>query len=101
MYHPGGAQMTTEPTLAAIIADLAHPFPIAEIQVRPGAVAGDGTRALALPYADWRLYAERLDAVTGAANWGIQLIPWGTNAHDRALDHPGCHQGCQWRGRSE
>jgi hypothetical protein len=69
--------VTTEPTLTDCIADLARPFPIDSVQVRPGAVAGDGTAAIALPYVDWRLYAERLDQVVGAANWSIQLIPWG------------------------
>jgi hypothetical protein len=59
------------------IADLTRPFPIDQVQVRPGAVSGDGTAAIALPYVDWRLYAERLDQIVGPANWSIQLIPWG------------------------
>jgi hypothetical protein len=69
--------MTSEPTLTDCIADLARPFPIDYVQVRPGAVAIDGTAAIALPYVDWRLYAERLDQVVGVAHWSIQLIPWG------------------------
>ena len=69
--------MTTETTLTDCIADLARPFPLDSVQVRPGAVAGDGTAAIALPYVDWRLYAERLDQVVGTANWSIQLVPWG------------------------
>jgi hypothetical protein len=69
--------MTTEPTLTDRIADLARPFPIDHVQVRPGAVTTDGTAAIALPYVDWRLYAERLDQLVGPADWSIQLIPWG------------------------
>jgi hypothetical protein len=69
--------MTSEPTLTDCIADLARPFPIEAVQVRPGAVASDGTAAIALPYVDWRLYAERLDHLVGVADWSIQLIPWG------------------------
>jgi len=68
--------MTTLLT-AEIIAALAAPFPIATIEVKPGAVRQDGTSALALAYADWRVYADRLDALVGPANWSIQLTPWG------------------------
>jgi hypothetical protein len=69
--------MTTMLT-AEIIAALAAPFPIATIEVKPGAVRQDGTSALALAYADWRVYADRLDAAVGPANWSIQLVPWDT-----------------------
>jgi hypothetical protein len=69
-----------EPTLTPeIIAALAAPFPIADIEVKPGAVRQDGTSALALAYADWRSYAERLDRSIGPSGWSIQLIPWGAN----------------------
>jgi CheY-like chemotaxis protein len=64
-------------TATDCIADLARPFSHDSVQVRPGTVAGDGTATIALPYVDWRLYAERLDQVVGVANWSIQLIPWG------------------------
>ncbi len=60
-----------------IIAALAAPFPIAHIEIKPGAVKHDGSAALALAYADWRVYAERLDAIVGPANWSIDLAPWG------------------------
>jgi hypothetical protein len=69
--------MTPEPTFTERLAELAHPFPIDQVQVRPGAVSGDGTAAIALPYVDWRLYAEQLDHIIGPANWSIELIPWG------------------------
>jgi hypothetical protein len=60
-----------------IIAALAAPFAIEQVEVKPAAVREDGSAALALPYADWRVYANRLDEVVGPANWSIQLIPWG------------------------
>jgi len=67
-----------ETTLTAeIIAALAAPFPIADIEVKPGAVRQDGTSALALAYADWRSYAERLDRSIGPSGWSIKLTPWG------------------------
>jgi hypothetical protein len=69
--------MTPEPTFTEQLAELARPFPIEQVQLRPGAVSGDGTAAIALPYVDWRLYAERLDQIVSPANWSIQLIPWG------------------------
>ena len=69
--------MSTELILMDRLEELTRPFPIDHVQVRPGAVSGDGTSAIALPYVDWRLYAERLDHIVGPANWSIQLIPWG------------------------
>jgi hypothetical protein len=60
-----------------LIAALSRPFPVSEVDIKPGAVRQDETAALALAYADWRAYAERLDAVVGPAGWSIQLIPWG------------------------
>src|SRR6185503_8652436 len=60
-----------------IIAALAEPFPIEMVEVKPGAVSREGNSALALAYADWRLYAERLDQAVGPVNWSIELIPWG------------------------
>jgi hypothetical protein len=67
----------TTPLSPALLAQLAAPFPLEQIEVKPGSVRQDGTAALALAYADWRVYAERLDSVIGPANWQIQLVPWG------------------------
>ena len=62
---------------AALVAELARPFPVQDLDVRPGAVNAAGSAALVLPFARWRTYAHRLDTVVGAASWSIQLIPWG------------------------
>ncbi len=64
-------------TLDDILAELTDPFAREEIQVRPTAVNQDGTSALAVPYADWRCYLQRLDEAVGPENWTIELIPWG------------------------
>jgi hypothetical protein len=63
--------------LTDVLEQLNQPFDMREIQIRPGAVSADGSRALALAYADWRAYADRLDAVVGPENWSIRLVPWG------------------------
>lgn len=69
---------TTHPLrLSDVAPQLAAPFPILQVEVKPGSVSRDGTSALALAYCDWRLYAERLDAIVGPEHWSIQLIPWG------------------------
>lgn len=60
-----------------LLAALTAPFPLDQVEVKPGAVRQDGTAAIALAYADWRTYAERLDTVVGPGGWSIQLIPWG------------------------
>lgn len=57
------------PTLAQIARQLATPFPFTQIELKPGALTNDKTRALAMPYADLRAYENRLDDVAGAANW--------------------------------
>lgn len=70
-------ERTTNFTLDTITAHLCAPFAITDLHVKPGAVSRDETSALALAYADWRVYAERLDTVVGSATWSIQLVPWG------------------------
>ena len=65
-------------TLTPDIVDaLRAPFPWDVIEVRPGSVRKDGTGALALAYADPRVYMARLDAVVGPANWSVEFAPWG------------------------
>lgn len=63
------ARQSTPPTLPAIAQDLAAPFPYLLIELKPGALNREKTRALAMPYADLRAYEYRLDEVAGAANW--------------------------------
>ena len=60
-----------------VIEALCAPFDWSILEVRPGAVRKDGTGALALAYADPRVYQTRLDAVVGPANWSAEFIPWG------------------------
>ena len=58
-----------------IIEALRAPFPWDVIEVRPGSVRKDGTGALALAYADPRVYMARLDAVVGPTNWSVEFAP--------------------------
>ena len=64
------------PTLTPDIIDaLRAPFPWDVIEVRPGSVRKDGTGALALAYADPRVYMARLDAVVGPEHWSVAFAP--------------------------
>lgn len=65
-------------TVQTAIHALGTPFPISEVQVRPGAVRPDGRAALALFYADWWSgYLPRLHQYIGLHDWRITLQPWG------------------------
>jgi len=68
------AAITLTPELTA---QLRAPFDWSDIEVRPGSVRKDGTAALALAYADPRVYEERLDEVVGPENWSVEFAPWG------------------------
>lgn len=59
-------------TLGDVYAQLVAPFPVDEIEIKPGATTRDKAKALALPYADIRVYQERLDAIVGAQNWSVE-----------------------------
>jgi hypothetical protein len=50
---------------------LTAPFGIDQVEVKPGATNKDKTKALALAYADPRVYQDRLDEVIGAAHWSV------------------------------
>lgn len=52
-----------------IRAELSAPFADDEISYKPGAIAKDGTRALAMAHVDARAVMERLDTVVGPDNW--------------------------------
>ena len=73
--------LTTTPATITFTAELAAqlraPFDWNVIEVRPGSVRKDGTAALALAYADPRVYEERLDEVVGPENWSVEFTPWG------------------------
>jgi hypothetical protein len=62
-------------TLREAASALASPFPMDHIEVRAGATTKDKAKALALPYADLRVYQERLDAVVGIENWSVEYRP--------------------------
>lgn len=56
--------------------ELAKPFHPSRISWKPGAVKGE--RALALAYADLRVFMERLDDVCGE-DWSVTYEPWGND----------------------
>jgi len=59
---------------------LAAPFPLELIDLKPGAMNRDKTRAIAMPYADMRAYQSRLDSVVGVDGWRVSYRPWGERA---------------------
>ena len=68
------------PTLAAIHEKLCKPFPLWAIEVKPGALTKDKTRAMAMAYADARVYQTRLDRLAGPAGWTVEYLPIGERA---------------------
>lgn len=61
---------------------LRRPFHPSHVTWKPGSVNKEGTRALALAYADVRAYMNRLDEVCGMA-WSVTYTPLG----DRIVCH--------------
>jgi hypothetical protein len=61
-------------------AQLAIPFPPEVVELKPGAVAEEKKRVLALAYVDARHYQARLDAVVGVGGWSVTYRPWGDRA---------------------
>lgn len=55
---------------------LAEPFPASAISWRAGSVSRDKKRAQALPYAEPRVYEDRLNDVLGP-DWSCRFITWG------------------------
>lgn len=70
--------MTTDPTVnwTDLLERLAEPFPAEAVQWRAGATSRDRKRAQALPYADPRLYEDRLNSVC-PGDWQVVFKPWG------------------------
>lgn len=64
-------------TLAQAQAALAAPFPLALVELKPGATTQDKSRALALPYVDLRAYQDRLDEVVGPEGWSVEYRQLG------------------------
>jgi hypothetical protein len=59
-----------------LLKQLAEPFPPEAITWKPGKATKDGSKCMALAYADLRAYMERLDAICGM-DWSIEYKPWG------------------------
>ena len=55
---------------------LAEPFPAAAVSWRAGSVSRDKKRAQALPYAEPRVYEDRLNEVLGP-DWSCRFTSWG------------------------
>lgn len=66
-------------SLSDYIADLTAPFPSDQIDLKPGALTRNKDRAMAMAYADSRVYQDRLDQIVGPAGWSVayQLSPDG------------------------
>ncbi|HWQ10131.1 MAG TPA: hypothetical protein VN436_13515, partial [Holophaga sp.] len=58
-------------TLTDLLPDLTAPFPSDQIDLKPGALSPSRDRALAMAYADSRVYQDRLDHVVGPADWQV------------------------------
>ena len=61
---------------------LRKPFHPSHVTWKPGSVNKEGTKGLALAYADLRAYQNRLDEVCGL-DWSVTYTPWG----DRIVCH--------------
>ncbi len=73
--------MTPNPiTLEAVYPSLCAPFPVELIEVRPGVTNRDKTKSLAAPYADVRVYQQRLDDIVGPSHWQVVYRPWDDKA---------------------
>lgn len=68
--------MNQEVDWATLIEKLAEPFAASDIFWRAGSKSGDKKRAMALPYADPRVYEDRLNTVC-PGDWSVQFRPWG------------------------
>jgi len=56
-------------TLAEAAPWLSKPFRQQDVELKPGAMTRDKTRALGMPYADMRIYFFRLDKICGVEHW--------------------------------
>lgn len=61
-------------TTTDLLAKLAEPFPSRDISWLPGATKE--SKCLAMPYADLRVYMDRLDELCGLT-WHVEYSPWG------------------------
>jgi hypothetical protein len=59
----------------ALLCDLSVPFPESVVQWRAGATSKDKKRAQALPYAEARVYEDRLNSLCPGC-WQVDFTPW-------------------------
>ena len=59
-----------------LLAELSKPFPASAVYWRAGSTTRDKKRAQALPYAEPRVYEDRLNAVCPGL-WSVTFKPWG------------------------
>lgn len=59
---------------------LVAPFPLEAMEIKPGATTRDKARALAMPYADVRVYQQALDDAVGPQEWQVAYRPWEDKA---------------------
>ena len=59
-----------------VLQALKQPFHPTQVTWKPGVTTKDGSKALALAYADLRAYQNRLDDICGLA-WSVTYTPWG------------------------
>lgn len=60
---------------AQLMIALRRPFDPTKISFKPQVTTKDGKRAMAVAYADVRVYQDRLDEI--AAAWSVTFTPWG------------------------
>jgi hypothetical protein len=69
MSLPNNEKPPRPTNLAEAAPWLLKPFRQQDVELKPGAMTKDRTRALAMPFADMRVYFTRLDRVCGVENW--------------------------------
>lgn len=67
-------------TLTQIHEKLCKPFPLWAVDVKPGALTQDKSRALALAFVDARQYQTRLDRLAGPEGWAVEYRAVGERA---------------------
>ena len=78
-FQPMQSQvMDPQTDWATLLAQLAEPFPKDAVYWRAGALTKDKKRAQALPYAEPRVYEDRLNKLC-AGEWEVRFSPWGEN----------------------
>lgn len=59
-----------------VLTELRKPFHPSVIEFKPQATTKDGSKAMAIAYADPRAYMNRLDEICGM-DWSVSYTPWG------------------------